>query len=281
MTVGRRRIVETFSGDRARERAEAFAEVPDLDRRLQRHGLLPLSRRRLRLLDAIAAYLAHAEQRWRAGLLRDATLNTYTRKLAPFRVWLEDVERRPGLYTDEFNAAAVARFAAWRLAEPVSPRARRRASDSQVRRNLLVLWQVHFWSKLKRGWKIPKTLRARLGGRRTLPAEKLWSFLAAMFVGSPERTVPELATATGRCPGDIRGLRRGDVDLAARLIRWQVHKSRRPQVVAIGDDLARHLEAWLAAQEPGAALKAQRRATFEAEFLFYLDGRPLQVTTLH
>lgn len=259
-------IKESFD---ALDQARTFRDRVDLDRRLRKHGLPGIIQRRPRLLEMIRDWLGEHEDRVRSGSLADRTFTTYFDLCVAPRQWIERALRRPAIFADEVDDRLVGRYVAWREGSFRSKKARRPASDVQVRRELALLSRIYKWGGVERRWTIPRRLRKTKGGKRVLPSDQLWSFLEAMPLGSLERTVAELAIATGMRPGDIHRLDEDDVDLEHRTIRFQASKTGKRQVLPFGEGLERHLRAWMS---------SRIRAVHGR--VFHLEGRTLTHDTL-
>lgn len=218
----------------------------------------------------INEFLGEHEERIRNGTLGQQTFSTYYTQLLPIKKWLVEGLRRPNLSADELDDRLVERYIGWRQGRRLSEKARRPASDVQVRKDLLQLRHVYLWAGLEQRWSIPRKLRRSKGGKRILAPEQLFAFLDAMPEGSLERTVAELAIATGMRPGDLFAMKSDQIDLENRLIHFQARKTQRQQTVPFGEDLEKHLRAWMSQQE---VRPIHGR-------LLHLGGRPLTSNTL-
>lgn len=246
------------------EQAKAYRDQVVLHNRLVAAGLPGLITRRPALLDLLRDWLAEAERR-----VADRTHETYSIELRPVETYVRDVLRRPAERAEDVDDRWVAGYQSWRLTRPLSKRARRLASKAQVRRSLKLLRTIYAWAKLTPAWRMPKLPRDN-GGKRVPTREDLARLLAAVRVGSLERTAIELGLRTGIRPGDLYRLTWRDVDLAQGLISWRAGKTGQDLVVPISPELRRHLEAWRRAEGP---------RPIDGRML-HLEGRPLRAESL-
>lgn len=248
-----------------RAEAEQYRDAIDLDWRLRSRGLAGIVRRRPALLDLIASFLEAAESRE----LAPATLDYYRFTLAGWEKFVSEVLRRPALAAADVDDRLIARYAAWRLSRPLSDHAHRPPSEVQIAKDLTSLRAVFRHGGETVRWHPPRRLRRRGDGKRVISPEERGRWLAAMPVGSLERTYAELLANTGMRPSDAAALRRDQIDREACVIRFRAQKTGREQAVPISASLQRHLEAWLRAAPEGPDGR-----------LFHLDGRALTRTSL-
>lgn len=241
-----------------RAEAEQYRDAIDLDWRLRSRGLAGIVRRRPALLDLIASFLEAAESRE----LAPATLDYYRFTLAGWEKFVSEVLRRPALAAADVDDRLIARYAAWRLSRPLSDHAHRPPSEVQIAKDLTSLRAVFRHGGETVRWHPPRRLRRRGDGKRVISPEERGRWLAAMPVGSLERTYAELLANTGMRPSDAAALRRDQIDREACVIRFRAQKTGREQAVPISASLQRHLEAWLRAAPEGPDGR-----------LFHLDGR--------
>lgn len=249
-----------------RAQAVQYRDAVDLDWRLRRSGLPGFVRARPALLDLIDQFLEGLAARG----LASATADYYRYTLAGWRRFVVQEIGRPQLAAEEVDDRLVARYAAWRLARPLSPRAHRPPGEVQVAKDLASLRAVYTHAHLPCPWRAPRRLRRAGSGKRIVSPEDRARWLAAMPEGSVERTFAELLANTGMRPSDAAALKRDQVDLEARTIRFTARKTGREQAVPVSAALARHLRAWLAGEKV-RPLDGR---------LLHLDGRPLGKTSL-
>lgn len=260
---GGRLFTGTF--DTAKQ-ARDFRDAIGLDHELRKRGLGGLLRQRPTVLEAIDSFLDGL----RLTHLRPGTQDSYRYALAGPRRFVIEELRRPLLSADEWDDALVSRYVAWRLSHRLTTRARRVPAEPHVVRDLTVLGQAFRAAHVDPAFRIPKRLRRRGVGKRIIPPEEFRRWLEAMPVGSIQRTFAELLANTGMRPCDAAELRRDQVDLAARVIRFEARKTRTAIEIPISETLAQHLQAWLATE---TVRPMDGR-------LLHLDGRRIQPSTL-
>jgi len=258
-------IAQTFT---TLPQAERFRDLVEVDGALRRHGLPGITQERRRLVDLVEAFREEADARALEGSLRASTAEAYRKQTAGPLKWLLESGRET-VNAAELDDRAVAAYVAWRRGRRLSDDARRPAGSVQVRKDLVMLRRVYGWAAVEPAWRIPRHLPRSTGGKRVVPRTQLFAWLDAMPRGSLQRTVAELAIATGMRPGDIYALEFDQVDLANKLITFAAAKTGRAQVVPIGDELHAHLEAWLRERMPAITRR-----------LFHLRGLPLTDQTL-
>lgn len=164
----------------------------------------------------------------------------------------------------------VERYAQWRLARPLSKLAHRPPSEIQVVKDLTSLRLVYSHARIEAPFKIPRRLQRTGPGKRIVSAEDRSRWLAAMPDGSVERTFAEILANTGMRPSDAAAMKRDQVDLEARVIRFRQKKTGASLVVPISETLAEHIQSWL----------AKEKVRPVTGHLLHLNGRPLGKTTL-
>jgi site-specific recombinase XerD len=263
---GRRVKISADSEAQLREQRDTVL----LDRQHRKLGLPGLlSTRAPTLVKMIKAYRREHDELAARGGLGAATLDHYYQCTAGVLAWLAE-ERLEHLRPGELDDRLVKRYASWREGRKLTKKARRPASDVQVRKDLVLLVRVYRWAGEERRWAVPKNLRRHKGGKRILAAPKLFAWLDAMSVGTLERTLAEAAITTSLRPSDLFALELDQVDLEERVFTLVTQKDRKTLIIPFGEELEAHLRAWLKRRQP----------TLHHRLLFHLEGRPVTSQTL-
>lgn len=222
------RVYETRDGKECHHRftfhdraaAETFVRTWHEARPYIRAGLapavLPAPETRRTLADILDAYLAELAATGRSAAQVDVV--TRVRGLVCGR------RLKSGAFVfgalGEHHPVPLSREDLVRIAEHV--KLHTRSGGYATRRAFVVLRTAHRRAELT--FPTPPSIVVAKRGRAILPLEQLRAFLAAMPLGSVERTAAELVLRTGAREAEALRLRVGDVDLEAGLVRLGVRK---------------------------------------------------------